>query len=404
MPILLSEAREIVGRRCLPAAPVESIALAQGLSRILAADVVAPLSVPPADNSAVDGYAFALADPLSDGALAFPVVGVSAAGRPFAGSLAPGQAVRIFTGAIPPDGCDAIVMQEDVHVDRGRVVVPAGVARHANIRRAGEDIREGALVLAAGRRLGPVELGVLASLGIARAAVRARLRVAVLSTGEELSEPGEFRRRGSIYDANRPTLLALLVRLGFSTTDLGIVPDSRVAIEAALAAAAEAHDAVISTAGVSVGDEDHVCAAVETLGRLDFSGVAIKPGRPVAFGQVGGAPFFGLPGNPVAMLIGFLMIARPGLLQLAGAEAREPLRIPVVADFALRKRPGRREFLRGALRLTKDGLSVGITGHGGSSILSSVCGGDGLVELAEEATDVARGAIVPFTPFAAFDL
>jgi molybdopterin molybdotransferase len=397
MTISLSEAVALVERACAPVTETEPAGLAEADGRVLAEAIVAPIDVPAADNSAVDGYAVRYA---AAGERRLALVGISAAGRPFGRGLEPGEAVRIFTGAVPPGGVDAVAMQEEVERDGNFIAVPAGLPPQANIRRAGEDIKAGSTVFAAGRRLGPVEIGMLASLGVTRVIVRRKLRVAVFSTGDELIEAGQDRRSGAIYDANRPTLLALLARLDVAVTDLGILPDQEHAIVAALETAAAHHDAIISSAGVSVGDEDHMRSAVMKLGSLEFTSVAIKPGKPVSFGHIGGARFFGLPGNPAAMLIGFLLLARPGLLRVAGAEAGPLRRYPVAADFALRHKQGRTELLRCSLHAENDGrLLARRFARGGAALLSSIAESDGLVEIGETIGDVSPGMVLPFIPF-----
>lgn len=401
MTVAFAEALRLIETRCRPVADEELVALQDADGRILAADVVAPISVPPADNSAVDGYAFRHAD-LARGT--FLMIGAAAAGRPFPGAIGEGQAVRILTGGLPPAGCDAIVMQEDVTIAGDRVTIPRDVRPHANIRRAGEDIRAGSVLLAAGRGLGPPEIGVLASVGAVEIAVRRPLRVAVFSSGDELVQPGETLWPGAVYDANRPMLLAMLRRLGMTASDRGVLPDGAAAIRVALADAARGHDAIVSSAGVSVGDEDHIRAAVLTLGSLDFEGVAIKPGSPMTAGHVAGVPFFGLPGNPVAMMVNFLMLARPGLLSLAGARSEPPKRIPVTAGFSAPSRTGRREYLRATLRAEDEKLVAVPCSRGGSGILTSMIACDGLIELEEAVAEVAEGATVPFIPLAALGL
>jgi molybdopterin molybdotransferase len=400
--IFFAEALTRVAARCTPVEGVETVPAADARNRILATDLVAPMAVPSADNSGVDGYAFRHADLLEHDE--FSVVGAAAAGRPFAGALKAGEAVRIFTGALPPGGADAIAMQEEVKPVGARIWIPRTVPRDANIRRAGEDIAAGVTVFGKGRRLAAAELGMLASLGFAELPVRRKLRIAVLSTGEELVEPGENLAAGQIYDSNRATLHALLGPLEAEVTDLGIVPDNRVMLTAALAEAAGGCDAILSSAGVSVGDEDHVGAAIATLGSLDFASVALKPGRPVTLGRIGETPIFALPGNPVAMLVCFLMLVRPGLLRLAGATDTEPWRIPVRAGFTLRKRPDRREFARATLNRAGEDIVARPFPRGGSGILSSIAESDGLLELAEDVTDIAPGMALPFLPFVQFGL
>lgn len=405
MTISLSKALALVEQGCAPVTEIEPVGLADADGRFLAEDIIAPIDVPAADNSAVDGYAVRYADPAVTSDRRLALVGISAAGRPFGRGMEPGEAVRIFTGAIPPDGADAVAMQEEVERNGNFITAPAGLPAQANIRRAGEDIVAGSIVFAEGRGLGPVEIGMLASLGITQIAARRKLRVAVLSTGDELTDAGRERQPGAIYDANRPTLLALLARLGVAATDLGILPDREPDIAAALAAAAASHDAIVSSAGVSVGDEDHMRSVVGRLGGLQFSSVAIKPGRPVSFGHIGEAKFFGLPGNPGAMLIDFLLIARPGLLRLAGAAAGQPRRYPVTADFALKRKSGKTELIRCSLYAGDDGrLLARRFARGGAALLSSIAGSEGLVEVGESVGDITPGMILPFIPFSELGL
>ncbi len=401
MTITFAEALASIQGRCRSVAGVESVKLQSADGRILARDIVAPISVPPADNSAVDGYAFRHAD-LTGGQLS--VIGVSAAGRPFVGSVGRGQAVRIFTGALPPDGSDTVAMQEAVTITGDRVAVPSGIPLNANIRRAGEDTVAGAAILRTGRRLGPPEIGLLASVGLDAVAVRKPLRVAVFSSGDELAQPGEMLRKGAVYDTNRPMLLAMLARMGMAVSDMGVLPDGRDAIANALAGAATGHDAIVTSAGVSVGDEDHVRAVVQSLGGLDFQGVALKPGSPMTAGHVSGVPFFGLPGNPVAMMVNFAMLVRPGILSLAGEQTDAPRRIPVQAAFSGVSKVGRREFLRAKLDVKDGALVVTPCARGGSGILSSLVECDGLIELEESVSTVTAGMTLRFIPLAEIGL
>jgi molybdopterin molybdotransferase len=400
----LAEALAVVRRNYGPVAGTEAVALTDAYQRILSHDVIAPISVPGADNSAVDGYAFGHADLARDDGTAFRVAGTATAGHPYVGPVRAGEAVRIFTGAVVPDGVDTIVPQEKTSADKETVTISAGPRLGDNRRLAGEDIAIGTRILSAGDRLGPAAIGVLASLGIAEIDVRMPLKVAVFSTGDELCEASATLAPGKIYDSNRPVLLAMLEGLGISATDLGILPDDEGTIRVRLSEAAADHDAVICSAGMSVGDEDHVKTAVRALGALDFWSVAIKPGRPIAIGQIARTPFFGLPGNPVAMIVTFAMIVRPALLRLAGSQAVEPRRFPVIADFTLARRPGTREYLRCSLSEAGGRLLAQRFQRAGSGVLSSVSGSEGLLEIAEDIVEIVPGMVLPFIPFSAFGL
>jgi molybdopterin molybdotransferase len=400
----LAEALAVVGRNYAPVAGTEAVALADACQRILTHDVVAPISVPGADNSAVDGYAFRHADLAREGETAFRIAGTATAGHPYARPIGVGEAVRIFTGAIVPKGVDTVVPQEKASAANAIVTIPAGLSLGDNRRVAGEDIAAGARILAAGDRLGPAAIGILASLGIAEIQVRQALKVAVFSTGDELCEASGKLEPGKIHDSNRPVLLAMLKGLGTAATDLGILPDNIDTIRGRLGEAAAGHDAVICSAGMSVGDEDHVKTAVRALGALDFWSVAIKPGRPIAIGRIAKTPFFGLPGNPVAMIVTFAMIVRPALLRLAGAQATAPRRFPVIADFALMRRTGAREYLRCSLSETGGRLLARRFERAGSGVLSSVSGSEGLLEIAEDIGEIAPGMSLPFIPFSTLGL
>lgn len=385
---------------------VEQVTVDAALGRILAADLVAGIDVPPHDNSAVDGWAVYADDLAGDGDTRLPVGGRVAAGAHLGRPQRRGETVRIFTGAPMPPGVDGgagpdtVFMQEDCSLDGDAVVFPPGIRRGANRRFAGEDVTAGATVLRAGRRLGPPDLGLAASIGLTVLPVRTALRVAVFSTGDEVREPGTERGAAAIYDSNRFTLKALLRALGCTVTDLGILADDRDAIRTALAAAAADHDALITTGGVSTGEEDHVRAAVEAEGRLDAWRLAIKPGRPVALGVVRGKAFLGLPGNPVAVVVTFLHIARPVLMTLAGADVQAPPRFPVTAGFGYRKKPGRREYVRVRLDGTAGGLPVARrAGSEGAGVLSSLVAADGLVELADDTLGLSEGDMAAYLPF-----
>ncbi|ALG71582.1 molybdopterin biosynthesis protein MoeA [Azospirillum thiophilum] len=399
----LDPALALLAGRIAAVTATGTVPLTGALGRVLAANLVAPFNVPPHDNAAVDGYAVAFDDLAAGGATILPVTARVAAGRSLGRPAVRGEAVRIFTGAPMPAGMDTVFMQEDCRSDGASVTLPAGIRRGGNRRLAGEDVREGSIVLTAGRRLRPEDIALAASLGHAALAVRERLRVAVFSTGDELRQPGQPLEPGAVYDANRYALVALLTRLGCAVTDLGILPDRFETIRDALASAAEDHDAIITSGGMSTGEEDHVKPAVEANGRLDFWRLAIKPGRPVALGRVRDAVFVGLPGNPVAVVVTFLRIARPILLRLMGALEEAPRPVPVRAGFAHKKKSGRREFLRGSLTRDGDGALVASKyPRDGAGVLSSLVDSEGLIELPEDLAHVEPGMTVDFLPFKEF--
>ncbi len=398
--ITTEEALEILATRLVAVAGVTRVALRAALGRVLAEDVVAERDVPPTDNSAVDGYALFFDDLDPERETRLKLSGRAAAGHPLGRPARRGEAVRIFTGAPMPEGADTVMMQEDCREEGGYVILASGIARGANRRDAGEDIESGAVILRRGRRMRPQDIGLAASIGRAELAVHAPLEVAVFSTGDEIIEPGEEAPPGSVYDANRYTLITLLDGLGCRVTDLGILPDRLDRIRETLARAAEASDLVITSGGMSVGEEDHVKAAVEALGSLHFWRLAIKPGRPIALGQVGATPFIGLPGNPVAAMITFLRIARPVVLRLAGCAELEPTFFRVRAGFAHKKKKNRREWVRARLSVGADGVLVASKfPRDGAGILTSMVEADGLVELPESLTRLAPGTMVDFLPF-----
>jgi len=383
---------------------VEMVTLRDALGRTLAQDLIATQDIPPHDNSAMDGYAVYFDDLDASDATVLSLGPRIAAGHPHTGPIPRGQAAEIFTGAPMPAGPDTVVMVEDVRVEAARISIPSGIKRGAHIRRAGEDVRRGETVLRGGLRLRPQDIGMLASLGQTEIAVYRHLRVAVFSTGDELREPGDALGAGAIFDINRYTVVAMLDRLGCIVTDLGILPDDAAMIHAALAAAALAHDLLLTSGGVSHGGEDRVREAVMELGAVNFWSLATKPGRVVALGHVTVAarsvPFIGLPGNPVAVVVMFLMIARPILQRLAGAGVKKPAAFRVRAGFDFTKKVGRREWLRAHLVQTPDGMTVEKFSEDGSGILSSMVETDGLIELGEDVVGVARGDLVDFLPYA----
>jgi len=397
----MAEALDILKARLRPVAAIETLPLNAATGRTLAENVTSPMDVPPHANAAVDGYALAFDDLAKKGETRLPVTGRVAAGHPLARPAKKGEAVRIFTGAPMPEGMDTVFMQEDCAEDADGVRLPAGASRGANRRQRGEDIQKGAQVLDAGRRLRPQDIGLAASIGRTRLDVFAPLRVAVFSTGDEIKEPGENLPAGGIYDTNRYTLMALLKGMGCAVTDLGILPDRLETIRDALKEAAENHDLLFTSGGISVGEEDHIRAAVGAQGSFHFWQLAIKPGRPIALGQIGSVPFIGLPGNPVAAAVTFLRFARPAILLLAGAKNTDPTIYRVRAGFAMQKKAGRREWLRCKLDRDASGELVAKRfPREGSGILSSMVWSDGLVELPEDLTNIEAGMAVDFLPYA----
>ena len=384
----LQAALDLLLERLVTVVGMEPAALDRCVDRVLAQPVIAPLDVPAQDNSAVDGYAIHFDDLAADAETRLPVTGRAAAGHPLGRAALPGEAIRIFTGALMPPGPDTVMMQEDCRLEGDHVIIRPGIKRGANRRLAGEDVRAGTEILRAGARLRPQDIGLAASVGLTELTIHRPLRVALFSTGDELAETGRPLGPGQVYDSNRHTLRAWLGQLGTTVTDLGILPDRRDDIQRALVAAAASHDLLISSGGVSQGEEDHVKAAVEAIGRLHFWRLAIKPGRPIAMGQIDAegraVPIFGLPGNPVAALVTFLRVARPMILRLMGASDVAPLVFRVRA------------------RLVPDGaggLQARKFPREGAGILSSLVQADGLVEIPEDVTRLAPGSTVDFLPF-----
>jgi molybdopterin molybdotransferase len=394
----VDEATSLIAERLSPVAATETVPLIRADGRILAEDVTAPIDLPPFDNSAVDGYAVRFDDLQPGSATALPVHGRVAAGAGLDAPAQAGAAIRIFTGAPMPEGFDTVFMQEDTRLEGGKVVLPRGLKRGANRRPAGEDLRRGARALAAGRCLAAQDIGLLAALGMPTVAVRRKLRVAVFSTGDEIVAPGEPLGQAKIYDSNRFMLQAFLRRLACEVTDLGILPDATEPVAAALSAAATGHDLLITSGGVSTGEEDHVKAAVEHAGALTFWRLAIKPGRPVAMGIVQGTPLIGLPGNPVAVFVTFAYVARALIARLAGESFEAPTPMPVRSGFAYSKKEGRREYVRARLS-NAGGLVVQKHPREGAGVITSLTESDGLVELPEPVTRLEPGEMVGFLPF-----
>ena len=404
MPI--ADMERLIAERVQPVTETETAGLAAARGRVLAADVTAPLDLPPFDNSAVDGYTVRHRDLDPNGETRLAITGRLTAGSAAGAPLGATQATRIFTGAPMPADADTVFMQEDVRTEGSAVIVPAGLKPGANRRLAGEDVRKGSLLLPAGRRLAAQDVALAAAVGLTELNVRRRVRVALFSTGDEIVEPGKPRPAAGLYDANRFLLDGMLERLGAEVTDLGILKDDRAALETAIASAAHDHDLVLTSGGVSTGEADHVRDAIEKIGKLVFWRVAIKPGRPVAMGVVPGgsagpAAFVGLPGNPVAAFVTFARVVRPLFLRLAGAKAEPLTALPVRLAFRYKKKSGRREYVRVALRPGADGTIEAVKHpQEGAGVITSLTETDGLAELAEDVTTLEPGATVGFLSYA----
>ena len=394
MPV--DKAREVIARFLEPVTATERVHVRAAQGRVLAADVISPLDVPARDNSAMDGYAVRFADLKSDAEVGLRVAGTAFAGAPYAGSVGAGEAIRIMTGGVVPAGADTIVMQEHVKAAEGHVTIGGGHRKGQNLRKAGEDLKAGAPALKRGQVLRPAEIGLIASLGIPEVDVYRRLRVAFFSTGDELVSIGTVPREGQIYDSNRYTIYGMLERLGCEVLDMGVVRDDPQLIEEAFERAAGAADVVITSGGVSVGEADFVKDLLNKLGEVVFWKIAMKPGRPLAYGRVGGAHFFGLPGNPVSVMVTFYQFVRDALLKLSGRHPVEPsptFRVPCTSS--LKKAPGRTEFQRGILSRGDDGhWSVRVTGEQGSGILRSMSEANCFIILPTDQGNVTPGTVV----------
>ncbi len=394
MPV--AKAREFIARFLTPVAVVERLHIRAALGRVLAEDIVSPLDVPSHDNSAMDGYAVRFSDLKADGEITLKVAGSSFAGVPFQGAVKAGTCVRIMTGGVVPAGCDTIVMQEHVKAAGDNVTIGGGHRLNQNLRRAGEDLQTGQVALKRGELLRPAEIGLIASLGIGEISVFRKLRVAFFSTGDELRSIGTPLGEGQIYDSNRYTIHGMLTRLGCEVVDMGVIRDDPKLLEQAFNEAARGADVVITSGGVSVGEADFVKELLERMGEVVFWKIAMKPGRPLAYGRIGGAHFFGLPGNPVSVMVTFYQFVRDALLKLGGRDPLPPLpTFKVPCTSVLKKAPGRTEFQRGILTQDAAGAwSVRVTGEQGSGILRSMTEANCFIILPTDQGNVAAGTLV----------
>lgn len=384
-------------------AETETIALQEALGRVLAEHIVSAIDIPPQRNAAMDGYAFASADIVENQPFTLQVVGCSWAGQPFIGEVSPKQCIRIFTGAVVPDFADSVITQEQVEKQGEQIALPADTQPFKNIRAAGSDLKQHDTALNAPKILTATDLALLAAVGVDSVNVKRKLKIAFFSTGDELSPLGRPLAYGQIYDSNRYLLAGLLADANYSVTDLGVVRDDRQELEQTLMAAATQHDVIISSGGASVGDADFVKQTLEKCGRVDFWKLAIKPGKPLAFGLIGDCRFFGLPGNPVAVLVTFNKFVKPALLQLAGAPPATVLQLKARCDSKLRKLPGRQEYQRGILSQIAPGeFSVRLAGPQDSHQLSVASLANCFIVLDADCASVEEGQTVIVEPFEVF--
>jgi molybdopterin molybdotransferase len=397
MPV--EQARQLIKQFLAPVTEYENIKIQDAFHRTLAADVLSPMNVPPHNYSSMDGYAVRHAD-LAGASNKLKKIGSSFAGHGFAGSVAAGECVRIMTGALIPDGCDSVVMQEQVKIDGELIEIGSGHKRGQNIRLVGEDIQQGAVVLAQGQRINAAEMGLLASLGFAEISVFRKLKIAIFSTGDELVQPGNALAGGQIYDSNRFTLIGLLTELGAEILDMGHIRDDKNAVREALQKASSQADVIITSGGVSVGDADYIKELLDELGEVVFWKLAMKPGRPLAYGKVGHCHFFGLPGNPVAVMVTFLQFVRNALWELMGQHPKPVFSFQAICTTPIKKAAGRTEFQRGILTQGEDGIwMVKTTGEQGSGILSSMSRANCFIVLPMEQGNVEKGSVVQIQLF-----
>ena len=395
----IDAARERISALIKPLNSWQRYPIRDALDRVLFQDIVSPINVPAHNNSAMDGYAVR-SDDIIDESFDLKQVGTAFAGKPFNGKINSGECIRIMTGAVVPTQCDTIIMQEQVDISNYTISIHGQYRKGQHVRYIGEDIKTGAVVLTAGRRLVPSDIGLLSSLGIADVNVIRRLRVAFFSTGDELKSTGESLEIGQIYDSNRYTLFGMLTRLGVEILDMGVVPDQKAILRQTLADAARQADVVITSGGVSVGDADYVKEMLAELGQVDFWKIAMRPGRPLAFGKINNSLFFGLPGNPVSVMVTFYQFVTPALRRLMGESQPDSITLQVTCTDKIRKRPGRFEYQRGILFTDSDGhTKVKTTGSQGSGILSSMSNANCFILLDEQCEGLAANSIVSVQPF-----
>lgn len=398
--ISVASAQDHINQSIAPLRDVIKLPLRDCLGQVLAQSIISPIDVPGHTNSAMDGYALKGADLSQDGVKTLKIIGKAMAGLPFTGQCNSGECVRIMTGAIMPEGADSVVMQEQSELlDEAKVNIGTGHRQGQNVRYAGEDIAAGAEVFKAGRRITPADLGVIASFGFAEISVVRKVRVAFFSTGDELRSVGEVLEDGQIYDSNRYTLFGMLSQLDVEILDMGVVQDDPEAVRAAFEQASAMADVVITSGGVSVGEADYIKPTLRAMGSINFWKIAMKPGRPLTYGQLGKAHFFGLPGNPVAVMVTFLQFVKPALQRLSDVDAIKPLRLNAVCQNNIRKRPGRTEYQRGVYNQLDDGsLIVELTGRQGSGILSSMSEANCLIVLNDDQSGINKGDNVLIEP------
>ncbi len=381
----------------------QTVILPNALGMTLADDIISPINVPNFNNSAMDGYGFKCSEPVQAAGQSYKIIGQALAGQTFKQTIGEHECVRIMTGAKIPEGVDTVIEQEKTHINDAQMTLGRDIKQGANVRYIGEDIDQGSIVLAAGSLVGAAQMGVLASLGIASVQVHRKPRVAVFSSGDEIRSIGETLDGDQIYDSNRYTISGLLQKAGVEVIDLGVIPDTQEVIEQTLLSVASDVDMIITSGGVSVGDADFIKQALDKNGAIYFSKLHLKPGRPLTFGRLNQALFFGLPGNPVAVMVTFMYFVRPALLQLLGRNEVSPVDFRVNCQSDIRKLPGRTEIQRGILQHNADGLSVATTGKQGSGVLSSMSRGNCFIYMPDDAQAIKSGEQVIVHPFAMFD-